>query len=281
MKDRLFAAVAFAGILGGCAKDFHPKYSPSPTKGDLPALVSPTPSPTASMEITKNTLSDIAKYYPELANTKVENGGFNVGGINVDWYFAAPGKFNPDAVKSIYSFYQNLIPRGKNVEFTLSTDQDEQFKIEVGWRQDSNKKLFVVTPDVRWRGNVGTTASTHIDDDASISYLNEDLKSKVHLESRAIDMTDGLATEACQGLFVAGAQYEFEAYIGQEIFCNSLGEAITYRTAGYSYEDYVRTVQKDTRGFVFDKGVLYMKTLIFPKEQYNAMPTIPPLTGIE
>jgi len=79
------------------------------------------------------------------------------------------------------------------------------------------------------------------------------------------------ATEVCQAVTRVSASTQLEAYIEQESYCNSMGDAVALRSRGLSS----REAGKIMGGVVFDfaEGVSF-RALVFPEEVYSGIPIV-------
>lgn len=86
--------------------------------------------------------------------------------------------------------------------------------------------------------------------------------------TQAVEGNEHLMTEACQSTLQFRSQTLYEAVLGQELLCNSLGKMIVFRQKNLSYDQYEDLLQRT----VSNIGNVTAPLPILPRNMYERIP---------
>lgn len=229
----------------------------------------------------QRTPSEVKEFYPELEGYKLRNRGKIKTPFSQSEYLNfTSANFNPEIAEEIITYFESIARKNWLIQYHLNNNSTP-FLLQ---NKPGNQRLIFIVPESapapKWRdlSRVGTATTTGM------------LERRPHITFvRAVDTEDNLppslvfntpvaasskafSVEACQSSISVSSINPDIANFGQEIICNSLGEAFSLKQQEFPYERYKNWAQE----------VLIRKNpnsssyplYVLREEEYSQIPTI-------
>lgn len=261
--ERIGAATTLIALslVSGCKLTPHTSIAPSSPLGQ-------------ESSSTFRQFADVLQFYPELKDIlPLQHGTIDTDITHLEWFNFSHLRFDDNKARSFLAFFMSMANSGIEIEYDWP---EGSAKFSLAPRLNTSRTIFVVdegTPRPFWApGNsFGLTTATY-DNDVVKSLIVipaiDDPRSKL-FDTRSEYATNIFATEMCQSHLEIHSDTAEHANVGQEVICNSLGDAVTASALGMPYSRYVNT-SRDIR-FGQSGGPIYKPTIV-PLELYDIMP---------
>jgi hypothetical protein len=219
----------------------------------------------------------VNSFYPEMLDQKVrQNGDFisELHGVSVRWFNFTETNFDGDSANQIFSYFDFI--GSQRFELELETpDAKLSFHIEPN-PAPRRSALFVVPSDspipfwLPQRASGVTLQRT--EDNLNLVQIRVPDERDVIFSgwTPLAHMNLFLNIEACQNTVNAISQSPGSSQHAQEIFCNSVGTALTFKQLGAPYEEYYKAIMEGK--FTLPTGEISLMTL--SEDNYNQIPTL-------
>lgn len=260
--------------------------------------IRPIPSPTSISREDQNASSfpdSVLDVYPQVSQYLVKNRGvINIGPSDLEWFNTSTADLDINSAERIYNYLSNLGGRGTTIKLDLMGTNDT-LDLSVRLKQINSRFLLLVpqeAPNPSWvepyshsypQGLINATTAEFEENNSDYSFtFIRIISSSVEQFAQSIFTTQELYAnsafnvEACHmWLDVIEKRSQLKP-LAQELFCMSLGYAMTLRQAGYDYQSYRRRMEPVT----LEYNRTPQPIIILPPAAYAEIPvTTFPLRG--